>query len=100
MKIKDIIDNMDGGEAIDWLMANYDKYDLVEKVVDPDTGDLISSTELPLLAAVKSEIDEGISLARQQRGSEHLAGNIVKEEYWKGESVAYERMQMVLLAGS
>ena len=45
------------------------------------------------LAAVKKETAEGLALCESERGVEKFSGNIVKEEYWKGEAAAYHRVR-------
>jgi len=51
------------------------------------------------IKALKKEIKEGLELAYSQWHVEELAGNIVKEEFWKGEIAAYHRMKVIVNEG-
>lgn len=50
----------------------------------------------PSLAVLKHEICAGLVFAEEQCASEKLAGNVAKEEYWKGELQALHRMRQAM----
>lgn len=45
---------------------------------------------------LEKEVTEALELALDQCGAERLSGNIVKEEYWKGELAAIRRMKQAI----
>ena len=45
------------------------------------------------LRSLRDEIDRGLHLALSERQVENLAGNIVKEEFWKGRISAFLLMK-------
>lgn len=49
-----------------------------------------------LVAAMQHEIGDSLTIAASMLISERLGGNVVKEEYWKGEIAALRRMQNVI----
>ncbi len=53
-----------------------------------------------LLAAINREIAEATDLAVSEVASERLAGNVVKESYWRGELAALHRLANVVSANT
>ena len=51
-----------------------------------------------VLAAIQKELAESFELAEGQLAAEKLSGNIVKEEFWKGELSALHRLLRVIEA--
>lgn len=42
-----------------------------------------------LLGAIRQAVEEGLRQAEREASAEKLAGNVVKEAWWKGEACAY-----------
>lgn len=49
-----------------------------------------------LLSAIAMELDHALYLAENELVAERLSGNIVKEEYWKGECAALHRIRRII----
>jgi hypothetical protein len=55
------------------------------------------NTETSLLInRLETELRESLALAASQVAAEKLAGNIAKEEYWKGELAVLTRFSLIL----
>lgn len=46
--------------------------------------------------ALKKEISDSFRLAEREHAAEKLAGNVVKQEYWKGELAVLHRIEQIL----
>lgn len=65
---------------------------LQDRLVDLDELETLSAR----VRELEVELSQSFELAENQLGAEKLSGNIVKEEFWKGELAALHRMRRAL----